>query len=154
MKFRILLQDSEKKILFDPEQALSFEGETGPYLQYTYARISSIVRKFHEIHSEVQISPETIDYTLLDTPEDKQLLLQLSCFSEEIQKAAQTYKSNYVARYCLNIAQLFNSYYHHHKIMDEHNKHLTQARLALIQGVQQVLVNGFALLGIEKVENM
>jgi arginyl-tRNA synthetase len=175
MKFRILLQDSEKKILFDKEQALSFEGETWPYLQYTYARINSILKKSasptlrhsddwvealaetkaeETLWTKISFETQNIDYSLLNTPEDKALFLQLAQFSEEIQKAAQSYKPNYIARFCLNLAQLFNSYYHHHKIIDEENPELSKARLVLIQAVQQVLANGLELLGIETVESM
>jgi arginyl-tRNA synthetase len=159
LKFWILLQDSEKKILFDPEQALSFEGETGPYLQYTYARISSILRKAQQ----EMLPPEKGEGAkrkgvsmrgLLNTPADKSLLLQLSKFSEEVQKSASSYKPNYIARFCLDTAQLFNSYYHNHKIIDETNPDLSQARLLLIQSVQQVLKNGLELLGIDTVESM
>ncbi|MDR2415301.1 MAG: hypothetical protein LBD75_01440 [Candidatus Peribacteria bacterium] len=153
MKFWILLQDSEKKILFDKEQALSFEGETGPYVQYTYARINAILRK-HETSLQPSMLSQEVDYTLLNTPEDKQLLLQLSIFSEEVQKAATTYKPNYIARFCLDTAQLFNTYYHHHKIIDETNLEMSKARLVLIQAVQQVLANGLQLMGIEVVESM
>lgn len=147
MKFAILLQDSEKKMLFDESQALSFEGETGPYIQYTYARINSILRKNSR---ELQ----DIDYSLLNTEEDKALLLQMTKLKEEVQKAAQTFKPNYIARFCLDTAQLFNSYYHHHKIIDETNIELSKVRLILIKTVAQVLENALNLLGIEVVESM
>jgi len=88
------------------------------------------------------------------TADEKPLLLQLSKFPDEVQKAASTFKPNYIARFCLDLAQLFNSYYHHHKIIDETKPELTQARLALIQAVQQVLKNGLELLGIDTVEVM
>jgi arginyl-tRNA synthetase len=85
---------------------------------------------------------------------ENQLLLHLSKFPEEVQKAALMYKPNYIARFCLDLAQLFNTYYHHHKIIDETNPLLTQSRLLLIQAVQQVLHNGLELLGIDTVESM
>ena len=123
MKFGMLLQDSEKKIIFDQQTALSFEWETGPYLQYTTARMSSILRKnTRDINSD-------IDYSLLDTDEEKALLLKLASFEEEVQKAANEYKPNYVARRCLDVAQLFNSYYHNYKIFDESNIELSKVRL-------------------------
>ena len=91
---------------------------------------------------------------MLTTEEDKNLLLQIAKFGEEVQKADQTFKPNYIARFCLDTAQLFNSYYHHHKIIDEATPELSKARLSLIQTVQQVLKNGLALLGIDTVESM
>jgi len=71
-----------------------------------------------------------------------------------VQKSASTYKPNYVARYCLDLAQLFNTYYHSHKIIDETQPEQTQFRLLLIRAVQQVLKNGLDLLGIDTVEAM
>ena len=151
MKFGMLLQDSEKKITFDETQALSFEGETGPYLQYTYARINSILKKSKE---GIAFTEESINYSLLSSDEEKKLLIHLAGFENEIQKAAQQYKPNYVARFCLDLAQLFNSYYHNSKIIDESNLELSKARLALIKTVQQGLENWLNLLGIEVVEAM
>ena len=148
MKFWMLLQDSEKKIIFDLQTALSFEWETGPYLQYTTARMSSILRK-----NQWDIN-WNIDYSLLNTDEEKALLLKLASFEEEVQKAANEYKPNYVARRCLDVAQLFNSYYHNHKIIDESNVELSKARLHLLESILQVMKNALNLLWIEAVESM
>ena len=148
MKFGMLLQDSEKKIIFDLQTALSFEWETGPYLQYTTARMSSILRK-----NTLDVSWEA-DYSLLNTDEEKALLLKLASFEEEVQKAANEYKPNYVARRCLDVAQLFNSYYHNHKIIDESNVELSKARLHLLQSILQVMKNALNLLWIDAVESM
>lgn len=148
MKFGMLLQDSEKKIIFDQQTALSFEWETWPYLQYTTARMSSILRKNQwDMNSSV-------DYGLLATDEEKALLLKLASFEEEVQKAANEYKPNYIARRCLDIAQLFNSYYHNHKIIDESNVKLSKARLHLLESILQVMKNALNLLGIDAVESM
>ena len=148
MKFGMLLQDSEKKIIFDLQTALSFEWETGPYLQYTTARMSSILRK------NQRDLDWNIDYSLLATDEEKALLLELASFEEEVQKAANEYKPNYVARRCLDVAQLFNSYYHNHKIIDEGNLELSKARLHLLGSILQVMKNALNLLGIDAVESM
>ena len=148
MKFGMLLQDSEKKIIFDQQTALSFEWETGPYLQYTTARMSSILRKNQRDLNW------NIDYSLLNTDEEKAILLKLASFEEEVQKAANEYKPNYIARRCLDVAQLFNSYYHNHKIIDEGNVKLSKARLHMLQSILQVMKNALNLLGIEAVESM
>ena len=148
MKFGMLLQDSEKKIIFDQQTALSFEWETGPYLQYTTARMSSILRK------NQRDLDWNADYSLLNTDEEKALLLKLASFEEEVQKAANEYKPNYIARWCLDVAQLFNSYYHNHKIIDEWNVELSKARLHLLQSILQVMKNALNLLGIDTVESM
>ena len=148
MKFGMLLQDSEKKIIFDLQTALSFEWETWPYLQYTTARMSSILRK-----NTLDMN-WNVDYNLLDADEEKALLLRLASFEEEVQKAANEYKPNYVSRRCLDVAQLFNSYYHNHKIFDESNVELSNARLHLLQSILQVMKNALNLLWIDAVESM
>lgn len=148
MKFWMLLQDSEKKIIFDKETALSFEWETWPYLQYTTARMSSILRKN-------QWNLEWVNsWDLLNSDEEKSLILKLAGFEEEVQKAAKEYKPNYIARRCLDMAQLFNSYYHNHKIIDDSNEELSKMRLILLQSILQVMKNALNLLGIEAVESM
>ena len=148
MKFGMLLQDSEKKIIFDQQTALSFEWETWPYLQYTTARMSSILRK-----NQLDLN-SNIDYSLLTTDEEKSILLKLASFEEEVQKAANEYKPNYIARRCLDVAQLFNSYYHNHKIIDESNVELSKSRLHLLQSILQVMKNALNLLWIDAVESM
>ena len=149
IKFSILLQDSEKGITFDDSQALSFEGETGPYLEYTYARICSVLKKGKEENSDFQNG----DYTLLQDDLEKKLLLQIAQFSDIIQKASATYKPNYIARFALDLAQTFNTYYHSCKIHSD-DVNLTNARLRLCQDIAQVFKNAFYLLGIEEVEVM
>jgi arginyl-tRNA synthetase len=148
MKFGMLLQDSEKKIIFDQQTALSFEWETWPYLQYTTARMSSILRKNQR---ELDWN---VEYSLFNTDEEKALLLKLASFEEEVQRASNEYKPNYVARWCLDVAQLFNSYYHNHKIIDDSNLELSKARLHLLQSILQVMKNALNLLWIDAVESM
>ena len=147
MKFGMLLQDSEKGILFDKQQALSFEWETGPYLQYMYARMCSIFKKAGVVTSNV-------DFSLLETDAEKNLLLLLASFPELVQRSAEEYKPNVIARFALNLAKQFSSYYHQSKIYDENNKELSCARLVLLQALQQALKNALILLGIETPESM
>jgi len=147
MKFGMLLQDSEKGILFDKQQALSFEGETWPYLQYMYARMCSIFKKAGEKNSNV-------DYSLLTTDAEKGLLLLLASFPELVQKSAEEYKPNIIARFALNLAKQFSSYYHQSKILDENNKELSDARLALLWALQQAFKNALTLLWIATPESM
>ena len=148
MKFGMLLQDSEKRIIFDQQTALSFEWETWPYLQYTTARMASILRK------NIWDVSWSVDYSLLDSDEEKAILVKLAWFEEEVQKAANEYKPNYIARWCLDVAQLFNSYYHNHKIIDESNVELSKARLHMLQAILQVMKNALNLLWIYAVESM
>lgn len=148
MKFGMLLQDSEKGITFDRNQALSFEGESGPYLQYMGARISSILKKAP--------APDfsALDYNLLNTEGEKNLILLLAHFPDLVQKAAQDYKPNTIARFALTLAKQFSSYYHSVKILDDQNPSLSNARLCLLVLVHQTLQNALNLLGIELPESM
>ena len=142
MKYAMLLQDTEKKIIFDKEQALSFVGETGPYIQYTYARCNSILNQ-----TKYQTTDE-ISRNKLDTEEEKQILVYLAQFNESVQKAANEYKPNHIARYVLDLSKLFNNYYQKHKVIQDTDKELETARLSLLFCVQQTLHNGLNLLGI------
>ena len=148
MKFGMLLQDSEKGITFDRNQALSFEWESGPYLQYMWARISSILKKAP--------NPDfsTLDYSLLTTKEEKSLILLLASLPDLVQKSAQEYKPNTIARFALALAKQFSSYYHSTKILDDQNPAQTNARLCLLVLIHQTLQNALNLLGIELPESM
>ena len=148
MKFGMLLQDSEKGIIFDKQTALSFEWETGPYLQYMSARISSIFKKV----DRSQLSEP--DFSLLTLESEKNLILQLASFPDLVQKSASEYKPNGIARFALSLAKQFSSYYHEAKIRDESNIALSTARLALIEAVQCVMKNALELLGISTPESM
>jgi len=143
MKFDMLLPDSSKRILFDPNQALSFEWETGPYLQYTHARSCSLLKKWN-------LDLSGFDWSKLMENYEKDLLIHLSQFSDYIAKAAQEYKPNYIARYLLDLSKLFNSYYNNtsKKITD------SNSALALVFAVKQILKNWLSILGIQAPEEM
>lgn len=147
MKFSMLLQDSEKGIIFDRDQALSFEGETGPYLQYMYARMCSIFKKAGDVKWNV-------DYSLLTTDAEKSLLLLLAGFPWIVLKSAEEFKPNGIARFALNLAKEFSSYYHQSKILDDENEDLMATRLSLLHALQQTLKNALTILGIETPESM
>ncbi len=147
LKFSMLLQDSYKKIIFDMEQSLRFDGETGPYVQYTHARASSILRAAQEA------SHQEIDYSLLVEKEETSLVLHLSRYADVVQKAAKEFRPNLVARYVLELSHLFNAYYQKHKVLVE-NEAMMKARLVLVSCTRQVLENGLTLLGINSPEIM
>ncbi len=142
MKFDMLLPDAGKKILFDINSALSFEWETGPYLQYTHARCCSLLKKWN-------LDLANIDYSDFDEQE-KWILIHLAQFQDFILKAAKEYRPNYVARYLLDLSKLFNSYY------NITSKKLVESNswLALVNSVKQVLANGLSILGIDAPEEM
>ena len=157
LKFSMLLQDTYKKIRLDMNTALSFEWETWPYLQYTHARASSILNKWNRktIFKEHEELPGNLIYWgNMYSQEEKLLAYRLRDFPYIIQKSAREYKPSLVARYVLDLASDFNSYYQWTQIIVEWDDKLTQARLSLVASVQQVLHNGLQLLWIEAPEKM
>ncbi len=142
MKFDMLLPDAGKKILFDPNEALSFEWETWPYIQYTHARCCSLLRKA-DFNLDTDIS--YINFAELSEDYEKNLLIHMAQFSDYISKAAEEYKPNYVTRYLLELAKLFNSYYNNTDKKIVENK----SSLALVACVKQVISNALSIIGIE-----
>lgn len=142
IKFFILKYDTSKNFVFNPEESLSFEGETGPYIQYTYARCQSILDKYNQEYKTYEAEHSTADEA------SKALLLQLADFPEVVEAAAQEYKPNLIARFVLELAQSFNAYYQKNKILTEDHAQ-TAYRVLLVQTVQQVIAAATKLLGIE-----
>ena len=147
IKFFILSYDPKKDFVFKPEESISFEGETGPYVQYVYARINSILRKsiFNKVNNP--------SFALLGQDIELELAKMLKRFPELVMEASQKYKPSILCRYLLDLSQLFNNYYQEHMIIQE-DKDLEKARLYLIKNIKQVLENGLNLLGIKTLEIM
>lgn len=146
LKFSMINRDFNKEIIFDWEKALSFEGETGPYLQYTCARINSIFRK----HGKNK--PHTIDYRVFNDMEI-QLAKRLFTFPEVIETAAEQHKPSLLCRYLLDLAQHFNEYYHAYPILQE-NQSIQNARLVLTMCIKEVIGIGLEIVGIKVLEEM
>ena len=145
VKYGILRVSPEKNVNFDWEQALSFEGETSPYIQYAYARISSILAK-------AKISAKA-DLRLLQQNEEIELIKLLSNFPEVVLKATDELRPHLIANYLYSLAQKFNEYYHAHNVLKADEK-VKDSRLLLVYAIRQVLKNGLSLLGIEVLERM
>jgi arginyl-tRNA synthetase len=146
IKFFMLRTDAARDIIFNPEESLSFEGETGPYLQYTHARSCSILRKG-------DLSAGNIDFKLLDDPTEYVLLSLLSKFPERVEESAENLKPHILCRYLLDLAQAFNEFYHACPVISEIPE-LMRVRLLLVDSVRTVLSNGLGLLGIEALAEM
>jgi len=144
LKFHILKFDTLKDFTFDPKESITFEGETGPYVQYTHARISSILRKFEGTISD--------SFELMEK-EEYLLLRFISSYPETVSQAALSYRPYLICRYLLDLCQAFNEFYHKHPVLNAEIK-VRDARLHLIAGVRQVIANGLTLLGIEALEKM
>ncbi len=144
--FGDLSNDRVKDIEFDWEKILDFSGETAPYIQYSHARICSILRKTGG-------RPALFNARLLVSEEEQVVIRSLARFSDVIVRAAETYKPSIVARYLIDLSRDFNKFYHQCPVIQA-EEDLRSARLALIDSVRQVLVNGLCLLGIEAPQEM
>ena len=146
VKYGILKVSPEKNVVFSWEHALSFEGETSPYIQYAYARISSILKKNKKIDIKA-------DLKLLNEKEENELIRLISYFPETVNKATNDLRPHLIAVYLYTLAQKFNEYYHIHQILKAEEK-IKNARILLISSVKQVIKNGLSLLGIDVLEKM
>ncbi len=144
--FHILKFDPKRDFVFNPEESISFEGETGPYIQYVYARINSIVNK-----STVKASEKNISKLIED--QELSLIKKLSEYTELVKKISENYKISLIPRYLLELCQEFNNYYSSTKIIQD-NKELESARLYLITSINTVINNALSLLGIAVVDEM
>ena len=147
LKYAILRVSPEKNVIFNWQQALNFEGETAPYIQYAYARISSIIKKYNKP------LPKTIDFSLLNKKEEIELIKKLSIFPEIVEKVSVELRPNIVANYAYELAKQFNEFYHIHNILKE-KEEIKKARLLLADCVRQTIKNSLNLLGIEVLERM
>lgn len=148
VKYSILKTSNDKNVTFDWNNALSFEGDSGPYLQYSLARIFSILKNCENIEN---LNP---DYSLLVEKEELELILELGRMNEVIALAAKTLSPHIIANYLYGLAQKFSRFYHQHSIINASSEGLKAARLQLIMAVKQVIFNCFHILGIEPVETM
>ena len=146
VKFEMIKVSAGSVITFDIDQALRFDGFTAAYLQYTFARVSSILRKAGKQSAKA-------DYSQLAEPREHQLILKLSKYPEITEKAGKNYDPAEIAKYLFELAQMFNDYYHNIPVLKAEDS-ARQARLALLSSVNTVINNGLNLLGIEILEEM
>lgn len=141
-----LKYDPATDFVFDPKTSISFEGETGPYVLYTYARINSILRKQHAI-------PKKIKYSLLVQPEEQELISHLTNLNDTILKASKELKPSHVIRYIIILSQKTNEFYQKHQVLKAPQE-LKFARLALLKKIKQTLKETFDLMSIQYLEEM
>ncbi len=151
LKYFILKVDARKNMTFNPKESIDFNGNTGPFIQYTYARIQSILRKATEAGITI---PERLpeDVTLSDKEEG--LIQMLADFAVVVRQAGTDYNPSVIANYCYDLVKEYNQFYHDFSILREENAHLKLFRLALSQNVGKIVRLGMGLLGIEVPERM
>ncbi|MBQ2414272.1 MAG: arginine--tRNA ligase [Rikenellaceae bacterium] len=150
LKYFILKVDPKKTMLFDPRESIDFNGNTGPFIQYTHARICSVLRKAAESGIDYAGRVVGIDYL----KEEIELIKTLSDYSSVVASAGENFAPSIIGAYIYDLAKSFNSYYHDHSIMREENVKVRQMRLQLASEVARVIRSGMALLGIEVPERM
>ena len=143
LKFYILSYDTMKDFIYDPKKSIKFEGETGPYIQYTNVRLNSILKK-----EKQKVTPK-IDYTTLKEVSEQKIITLLSKYPEIIQKSTKEYKPSLLCNYLIKLSKEFNTFYHKCPIINESNKEKKKARIYLITCISQVIKNGLTCLGIE-----
>ncbi len=157
LKYFILKVDARKNMLFNPEESIDFNGNTGPFIQYTYARIRSILRKSGLINSPLPTSTKgeekESEATLL-SPKEISLIQQLAAFGTAVQQAGSDYNVSVIANYCYDLAKSFNGFYHDFQILKEEDPQKRAVRLMLCECVAKVIRLGMGLLGIEVPERM
>ena len=151
LRFYMLKTDLIKDMTYDPKESVSFEGETGPYVQYAHARICGIKKKYKDFNS---LEKGKIDYSLLNTPEETELIKTLGSFNIIVESAADHYRPSTISHYSIKLAQKFNEFYHKHKVIDPDAPELTAARIVLCECIRQVIENSLSLLCIDVLEEM
>ena len=152
LKYFILKVDARKNMLFNPEESIDFNGNTGPFIQYTYARIASILRKAKEQGVVIPAQLLTVNCQL--STKETELIQKLSQFPVAVRQAGTDYSPSGICNYCYELTKAFNQFYHDFTILGETDETLKLFRLSLAKAVAKVISLGMGLLGIEMPERM
>ncbi len=150
LKYFILKVDARKNMLFNPEESIDFNGNTGPFIQYTYARIRSILRKAQNIPN-IPNTPNTLNIL---NEKEVELIQKMSEYGAAVEQAGKDYSPSGIANYCYELTKVFNQFYHDYSILNEEDEQKRQVRLVIARNVGKIIRNGMALLGIEVPERM
>ena len=151
LKYFILKVDARKNMLFNPEESIDFNGNTGPFIQYTHARIRSILRK---ALTEGIAIPEVLDASLPVNEKETELIQKMSEYGAAVAQAGKDYSPSGIANYCYELTKQFNQFYHDYSILNAETLEAKTVRLVLAANVAKIIKNGMALLGIEVPERM
>ncbi len=150
LKYFILKVDARKNMLFNPEESIDFNGNTGPFIQYTYARIRSILRK-----AQGETGPmNPASTTGLISPKEVELIQKMSEFGAAVEQAGKDYSPSGIANYCYELTKVFNQFYHDYSILNESDEQKRKIRLVIARNVAKIIKSGMSLLGIEVPERM
>ncbi len=151
LKYFILKVDARKNMLFNPEESIDFNGNTGPFIQYTYARIRSIMRK---AVAEGIVIPAELGADAPLNEKETDLIQKLNDFGAAVAQAGIDYSPSGIANYCYELTKQFNQFYHDYSILNADGEAEKTVRLVLAANVAKVIKNGMELLGIEVPERM
>lgn len=149
LKYFILKVDARKNMLFNPEESIDFNGNTGPFIQYTYARIRSIMRKAEGI-----ALPDTLADNMPVNEKESDLIQKINAFGAAVAQAGKDYSPSGIANYCYELTKEFNQFYHDYSILNADTEEEKIVRLTIAKNVAKTIKNGMALLGIEVPERM
>lgn len=151
LKYFILKVDARKNMLFNPEESIDFNGNTGPFIQYTYARIRSILRKAEEQGIAL---PASLDTEYSPAEKEIELIQKMADYTVAVEQAGKDYSPSGIANYCYELTKTFNQFYHDFSILGAATDAEKTFRLVLAKNVAKIIRNGMALLGIEVPERM
>ena len=151
LKYFILKVDARKNMLFNPEESIDFNGNTGPFIQYTHARIRSILRK---AQAEGIVLPDSLDTSMPLNRKETELIQKMNEYGAAVEQAGKDYSPSGIANYCYELTKEFNQFYHDYSILSADSLNEKTVRLVLAANVAKTLKNGMDLLGIEVPERM
>ena len=151
LKYFILKVDARKNMTFNPKESIDFNGNTGPFIQYTYARIRSVLRKAQE--AGIQL-PERLPEGISLSTKEEGLVQMLADFAAVVRQAGTDYSPSVIANYCYDLVKEYNQFYHDFSILREENEAVRLFRLVLSAEVAKIVKLGMGLLGIEVPERM
>ncbi len=152
LNYYLLQTTATKDMIFNPDDSISFNGNTGPYLQYMGARISSMLRKWEQMKGDFETI--SFDPSLLSLQDERELIKSVALFESLVTLAAKEYNPSVITSYLYDISRLFSRYYHDHQILKAPTKELIKARVSLVRMVLQVLKNAYYIVGIPFLESM
>ena len=151
LKYFILKVDARKNMLFNPEESIDFNGNTGPFIQYTYARIRSILRKAEASGIDI---PESVSLSAHINEKEIELIQKMNDYGAAVEQAGKDYSPSGIANYCYELTKQFNQFYHDYSILNADNADEKSTRLVIARNVAKVIKNGMRLLGIEVPDRM